>query len=288
MKPSVSIMNVTPGVAKVWLDEANVKNRRLRQKHVAALVSDLAGGAWRLSPDAVAFDVTGRLINGQHRLTAIVETGIAADCIVLLNAPVDTYDITDDGLKRTLSDRLTRDGHGDVAALAAVVAAVYAWEIAGWPTTSSGLIYPPTKTDYLDRLERDEELFVVANRVGSRTASAVGLPRAWWATAYFMIVTTAGQRVADEFIERIITERSPFGWPLPGDHPCIAIRKTIDRDYRASRPTIRTNRKLALALIVKAFNAFAEDRPVKLLKFRVSGENAEEFPEITTKAVGQR
>lgn len=66
---------------------------------------DLAAGRWKLTHQGIAFDVAGQLIDGQHRLSAIVEADCAALMLVFRNvgegsknAPVDV------GLARTMSD----------------------------------------------------------------------------------------------------------------------------------------------------------------------------------------
>ena len=62
--------------AAQWLSD-NPHNRAICEKRVTELSEKLLHGNWKPSPPIEVFD-TGRLWNGQHRLSAIVRTGITA------------------------------------------------------------------------------------------------------------------------------------------------------------------------------------------------------------------
>ena len=70
---SNKIVTVTPEMALRWLS-CNPHNRRISEERVAKLCEKIRLGEWSPNPPVEVFD-TGRLWNGQHRLTAIVETG---------------------------------------------------------------------------------------------------------------------------------------------------------------------------------------------------------------------
>lgn len=70
---SRDIVAVTPEMASWWLSY-NPHNRRISCEKVDLLCRKIKSGEWRPFPGIEVFD-TGRLWNGQHRLTAIVQTG---------------------------------------------------------------------------------------------------------------------------------------------------------------------------------------------------------------------
>jgi hypothetical protein len=102
-------MDVTPAQAQKWL-EGNVDNRSLREARVLLHAQVLQRGEWELTGDAIVFDEDGTLLNGQHRLSAVVVTGITARFIVLRGVPAKTQEVMDTGLSRTLGDQLQRRG----------------------------------------------------------------------------------------------------------------------------------------------------------------------------------
>ncbi len=73
----IETVTVTPEMAARWLAD-NPHNRQIRKKRVDELCEKIRSGKWKLSPPIEVFD-TGRLWNGQHRLTAIVQTGRAVE-----------------------------------------------------------------------------------------------------------------------------------------------------------------------------------------------------------------
>jgi hypothetical protein len=100
---------VTPEMAARWL-ERNKSNRPLRQNVVAAYAAQIKAGQWRLTHQGVCLDCRENLIDGQHRLTAIVQTDIA---ILMQVSRMTTEESAlalplDVGAKRNYSDILKR------------------------------------------------------------------------------------------------------------------------------------------------------------------------------------
>lgn len=69
------VKTITPAWAKQVLQTQNTNNRPISHTRVKSLVSDMKSGAFLLTHQGIAFDDSGRLIDGQHRLTAVVEFG---------------------------------------------------------------------------------------------------------------------------------------------------------------------------------------------------------------------
>lgn len=101
---------ITPERARALL-ERRAPNRKLRQYWVDYLASIMQRGDWRLTHQGIALDVHGNLIDGQHRLAAIVQTGLPQTMIVAYDCPSDLYDAIDEGLKRQSGDRLFTHHH---------------------------------------------------------------------------------------------------------------------------------------------------------------------------------
>ena len=65
---------VSPMMATLWL-EKNVGNRDLSSANISKFARDMIEGKWSLTHQCIAFDCLGNLIDGQHRLHAIIESG---------------------------------------------------------------------------------------------------------------------------------------------------------------------------------------------------------------------
>jgi len=118
---TVEIVTVTPDLAAEWLG-TNHGNRNQRPGKINQYVRDLVSGNWVLSTDAIGFDWDGRLINGQHRCEAAVESGESFPAIVVRGLDPRAQDVMDQGAKRSAADALRFNGVSGYATIIAAVA----------------------------------------------------------------------------------------------------------------------------------------------------------------------
>lgn len=103
------VENIGPATAKAYLEVA-APNRKLNQRAVARYTHAMKSGGWRLTHQGIAFDENGKMIDGQHRLTAIIASGKTVQMNVSrysANAPMA---VLDSGASRTVSDRVQISG----------------------------------------------------------------------------------------------------------------------------------------------------------------------------------
>lgn len=127
----VKVLDVTPLMAAEWLGQ-NVNNRNIRQARVHELMRELRAGRWQLNGETVKIGDDGSLRDGQHRLTAIVETGITAKMVVAFGIPEEAMTTIDVGAARTSSDMLRIDGSfSDPALVSALAIKALAYRLGG-------------------------------------------------------------------------------------------------------------------------------------------------------------
>lgn len=102
-----AVMLVTPEMAAEWL-KTNTRNRNPNKDKLNKLKSDMLNGQFQLTHQSIAFDTDGNLIDGQHRLISLVETGVTVPLAVAFNAPVSPN--LDIGTKRTMKQSLYMAG----------------------------------------------------------------------------------------------------------------------------------------------------------------------------------
>ena len=100
---------VTPQIAAEWL-QVNTENRALNGWKVKDYVRDLDKHQWYDAKADIEFDTNGILQNGQHTLTAIVNSGEEAVCCVKRNMQPESRIVTDTHRPRTLGDELGSPG----------------------------------------------------------------------------------------------------------------------------------------------------------------------------------
>lgn len=102
------MMTVTPEMAETWLG-MNVGNRKIRHSQVATLMTALKRGEWVETHQGIAFDTSGVLVDGQHRLIAIRDSGVSAKLMVNFGVDPKAFMAIDIGANRSFSDVLKID-----------------------------------------------------------------------------------------------------------------------------------------------------------------------------------
>ena len=104
---NTQIITITPAIAKALLVKTNTKNiRHISSRVVTQYAQDMKTGKWVTTHQGLAFTgenlvSPGQLIDGQHRLAAIVSANVAVEMTVTFGAP-DVRKI-DFGRRRELS-----------------------------------------------------------------------------------------------------------------------------------------------------------------------------------------
>ena len=106
----LSLQWIGPHEAKDLL-QANNCNRSVRKNAVEQYAAEMQQGEWHLGCDAIGFDETGTLINGQHRLYAVIQSEKAFPFLVARGLPKKSRDSLDVGKKRQLHERITIAGY---------------------------------------------------------------------------------------------------------------------------------------------------------------------------------
>lgn len=104
MNEGARVVEVTPDMAQHLVDAANFGNRKLKPSVVSKYAKLMRDGDWKLSPETIAISKTGRLLNGQHRMHAIVKSGVTCRFLFATGFDDDVFGVLDRGAKRSISD----------------------------------------------------------------------------------------------------------------------------------------------------------------------------------------
>lgn len=106
------IRTITPTEAQIMLATMPEDgNRKLKVSHAETLAGLILSDNWLVTHQGIAFDRSGRLIDGQHRLTAITIADRPVELMVTLGLDQESMDAVDRGTTRTIAD-LMRLTHG--------------------------------------------------------------------------------------------------------------------------------------------------------------------------------
>lgn len=97
------MMNVTPAKAQMLLT-GNVNNRKVRPHWVKELSRRMLSGDWHQTHQGILLANDGTLLDGQHRLMAIAETGVSITMPVFYTQDKESFKVLDQGQKRSIND----------------------------------------------------------------------------------------------------------------------------------------------------------------------------------------
>lgn len=101
---------ITPSLATAYL-EANIKNRPVKQPTVLRYVSDMAAGRWKEDTgELIKISKTGVILDGQHRLMAVVKSKTNVYFHVATGLEDSVFDVLDTGSMRSGSDVFNING----------------------------------------------------------------------------------------------------------------------------------------------------------------------------------
>src|SRR5256886_16450094 len=121
------VVTITPKKAAEYL-ERNPATRPLSTRTVREFGQAMRRGEWRITHQGIAFDITGALVDGQHRLAAIVEADVPVEVTVFTEVPEGAFDVLDTGKRRNAADVLAIEGEKSAVMLAAMVRTVWLYE----------------------------------------------------------------------------------------------------------------------------------------------------------------
>lgn len=250
---TTQVVDIGPGLAGVLL-ERNSSNRKIRQALVDAYARDMEHGKWDFNGEPIIVARDGSLNDGQHRCTAIVESGATIPCIMVIGVDRETRKTVDQGAARTISDYLGMDGYTDTAVLGA--AAKLCWCFENYGYTNVGSRQTPTKGELRQFITDNPFLAHSIAAINDKTARAFGgksmLSFCHWA---FWRASDVG--AADLFINSL-----QDGANLLSRDPILYLRNRLATEGGRLRQPAK------IELIFRTWNAWRRHETPKMLPVR--------------------
>jgi hypothetical protein len=254
---------VTPVKAAEMLS-ANTSNRPLSRSTVRAFAEAMRRGDWLVTHQGIAIDTNGVLVDGQHRLAAIIEADLPVEMTVFTDVEPDTFDVLDTGKKRNAADVLAIEGEKSSTLLAAMVRTIWQYENRPESTWSGGNA-AVTNHQIVQTLQAHPKIrdYIA---VGERIATETGMIKsAAGAAAYLVEQANKGKKAQlAEWHEGVID-----GAGLGKTDPRLVFRRTMFAMARKQAGVVQRRRDTRehVALYLKAFNAWAADETITQLRF---------------------
>jgi hypothetical protein len=107
--PTAKLIAVSPAMASSLLAQAHA-NRRISAARVKQLVRVMQSGGWEVNGQAIVLSDQGRVLDGRHRLSAVVASGITIQIMMVIGVSPACLSM-DSGRRRSAGDVLGILGH---------------------------------------------------------------------------------------------------------------------------------------------------------------------------------
>jgi hypothetical protein len=252
---------ITPELAVLMLAR-NTGNRKISKLAVTTLAEAIKRGEWIETHASIAFDRNGSLLDGQHRLSAVIEAGLPICIDVSFGIDPSSFDRIDTGKPRSTANLLEIGDVKSSVLVAAIARTLMAIELKqlrlGRSTSHQVIEYVKAHPDINEIVRLTEN---IRSGIG-KTTSTSGL-----GAALYLIVRRMGTD-ADMFFEKL---RTGVNMKSQND-PALVLRTKLGNYVGRHLTQVEV-----AAIVIKAFNAWLEGRTVSRLVWISSDE---EFPKV--------
>lgn len=255
---------ITPECAG-WLLKLNTGNRPVMRTIVERFRSILERGMWVNTGEPIIVSRQGVVNDGQHRLTAIHQTGIGAVCDVRFGIEREAFQATGTGVRRSASDVLSIMGMGYTNRVAAIAKLVM--------RADRGFIGSNQKnqesSDVVAIVNRYPFIHEIAVVIDSNTITV--MKTATWGAALTLMARKSSVELALRFADQVKHGQGSETSPTRKLHEKFVQESII----RVKSPTVDR-----VVMAIKAWNAWVRGRPMSIIRVYADDITADGFPEI--------
>lgn len=238
-------VKINPKIAAEWL-KANRHNRPLSQQHVATLAKQMEEGRWQFNAQPIIVSDTETVLDGQHRLHAVIESGAEIESVVVYGIKEEAFTTIDTGKVRNGRDVVFLSYQDVTQSQAQNVAAGARFAIL-FSAKSFTRKEKVSNPEILDFIATHPQLWAMAKDIESWHSQSAPLG-AGLATGLYWLFAQKNKTQASAFMESLFT-----GEGLRRTDAAYIAREKLNAD-KARQVHWGLNHKIRL--VVKAWNAF--------------------------------
>lgn len=249
----------------------NTHNRSQNHRLIERLTLTIQRDEYIFNGQPIVFAKDGTLLDGQHRLMAVIAADKPIDTLIVWNAEPASQETMDMGKSRSVADILRLRGFPNQHTVAAVGKRVALGTLHGFQAGAANLQNQVSAGKIVSVVEALSELdrYTVYARSVAKACNLIGSQVGflmWWFDGI-------DRNDSDYFWEKLRN-----GQNLDEGDPIYALRRFGLLAGHSGMGTF-AHQYLMAAMIAKAWNKFRQGETVMRLTFRSGGANPEEFPQ---------
>lgn len=264
---TASVELVTPEQAQEWLDN-HTNFRAINKERSASYAREMKAGNWDMNGESIKIDKNGVLVDGQHRLSGIVQSGVTVPLLIVRG--VTKVVNIDTGARRSVAHVLRNMGIKNNVAIAGMLRIIMNYE------RSIGL--PRIKYErenvnkYVDFVENEAcmDTLQLCLREACRAKKPFNKGRLASMLYMFRQIDAEDAKIfADTIMEKADCDPS---------EPGRVLRIALFNYYVKSKASPVAT--MEVGLIAKSWNAFRNHRGLSRISWRLLGADAELLPAL--------
>lgn len=248
-------LNPTGGVDD---GSAYQRNRKLTRPQVDRWKRVIEADRWKLTHEGVAISNTMKLLDGQHRLTAVSEGETPVEFIVFVGVDEETFKVIGQGKARSAADALSTTGAVDTFKLSAAARLIHLYlspDRQNWRRTAV------TNDETVELVQTEGEKLHESMKFGNRLMKALPVIHSAATAAHYLITKKHGEGNphVEAFFDGLMNHRR-----LDEMDPRVKLDFTLN-NARAQKKRLANMDQLAL--IIMAWNLIANGREVAYIRY---------------------
>lgn len=260
-QPNARLVTVTSVMARKFL-EKNTMNRPLNQNNLEAIIKEMSNNNFQLTGESIKIAKDGTLLDGQHRLEAILHTGKPCKMFLIEGLENDAFKYMDTGRPRQASDVLAIEGFKNATKLAAIAKFCIGYQkdktfnsaVRGNANKGKTRITNAEVSEFVNKnIEQLQDSYEFGHGKGRK------LIQGKLVSSMHYILKKIDQKGADIFIEKLVE-----GTGLTKGNPIHQLREIFVYDKRNTK---KLPQRAKVHLIIKAWNLYRTNKTVGKLQY---------------------
>jgi hypothetical protein len=256
------ILLITPKLAANFL-ERNKSNRRLNENSINFYADQMSRNQWKLTGQGISFDSDNYLLDGQHRLHAIIKSQTSVKMLVVYEVDRDSFTCYDSGKNRNMTDIFSISEIPNASTVSTAIQFYINLKNNRGVNFSSNLARSRkiTRYDCLNEYNKDAEFWQECVRVSMRCYKKMRILNLGF-TASFVYYSVKEKNKPVEYVVNFLNQL--FGFDSDEFNATKLFRDAVVKDALSTKKMSPVHK---LGLFKKTWNCYVTKRDVKCLKY---------------------
>lgn len=259
---TVRFISIGPDLAEIILAEFNNENRPFSEINIKALTKEMVGGKWYFNGESMTFNNEGNMSDGQHRLKAIIRSGMTFPFFVVCGINRNAFPTINNGRTRTGSDVLGIGGVPSTTHSSSICKFIYGFKNEKYSANrnSNRTLSNTEVLDYYNSLPKVHES---VNFGINYAKKANGLLTSTLVGGFHYLLSEVDPAKAEDFMIKVCT-----GVDLSSDSPITLLRNKLIRSSSNNKAeaTYRLTNEMLIKNLLVCWDKYLANVKLKVLK----------------------